>query len=393
MVTTLKKMKTDEKKTQEQRKALNAWAKANYTGSIIAGTGFGKSRCGVAAIHHTLKNNPKATGLILVPTTQLKDQFIEEFYKWNFDAVLEQVEIMCYHSAYKLMHEHYDIVVCDEIHLGLSTEYRKFFEQNSYDRLLCMTATLPEEIEYNLKLQALAPIIYTITLDECVDLGLVAPYEIYCIPIELTEQERANYTTINQEFVKHKIHLGPDAFNIAKACIGNNSAHPIDRMHAAGFYKAIRDRKSIVDTADNKIEKFKDIVYTNLNKKIISFGGKNSFTSKLAESVSPYAVTYHSGITPKKRAEALKRFTEGKINVICSTKSLNQGFDAPGASIGIVCGLTSKSLSMIQRVGRLLRYKEGKIGKIYIIYVKDSQEEKWLKSSVKTLKNVKWLTQ
>jgi len=393
MVTTQKIMKTDNNKTQEQRKALNSWAKAGYVGSIIAGTGFGKSRCGVAAIHHTLSNDLQATGLLLVPTTQLKDQFIEEFYKWNFESVLDRVEIMCYHSAYKLLHEQYTIVVCDEIHLGLSPEYRKFFEQNIYERLLCMTATLPEEVEYNLKLQSLAPTVYSITLDQCVDMGLVAPYEIYCIPIELTEQERVNYNTINQDFVRHKIHLGPDAFNIAKACIGNNSAHPLDRMHAAGFYKAIRDRKSIVDTADNKIEKFKDIVYTNLNKKIISFGGKNSFTSQLAESVNPYAAAYHSGVTPKKRKEALKRFTDGKINVLCSTKSLNQGFDAPGASIGIICGLTSKSLSMIQRVGRLIRYEEGKVGKVYIIYVKDSQEEKWLKSSVKTLKNIKWLTQ
>ena len=386
-------MKTDSIKTLEQRKALNAWAKAGYTGSIIAGTGFGKSRCGVAAIHHTLTSDPKAIGLLLVPTTQLKDQFINEFHKWNFESVLDRVEIMCYHSAYKLLHEEYAIVVCDEIHLGLSQEYRKFFDQNMYDRLLCMTATVPEEVEYNLKLQVLAPTVYTISLDECVDMGLVAPYEIYCIPIELTAQERLDYNVINQDFIKHKVHLGPDAFNIAKSCIGNPKAHHLDRMHAAGFYKAIRDRKSIVDTADNKIDKFKDIVYTNLNKKIISFGGKNTFTNTLAESVSPYAVAYHSGITPKKRIEALERFTEGKVNVICSTKSLNQGFDAPNASIGIICGLTSKSLSMIQRVGRLIRYEEGKIGKIYIIYVKDSQEEKWLKSSVKTLKNIKWLNQ
>ena len=45
---------------------------------------------------------------------------------------------------------------------------------------------------------------------------------------------------------------------------------------------------------------------------------------------------------------------------------------------------------MIQRVGRLLRFQEGKIGKIIILYVKDSQEEKWLKQSVKDLNNVIW---
>ena len=46
---------------------------------------------------------------------------------------------------------------------------------------------------------------------------------------------------------------------------------------------------------------------------------------------------------------------------------------------------------MVQRIGRLIRYEEGKTGKIYIIYVKDSQEEKWLNKSVADLKGVKWL--
>jgi ERCC4-related helicase len=46
---------------------------------------------------------------------------------------------------------------------------------------------------------------------------------------------------------------------------------------------------------------------------------------------------------------------------------------------------------MIQRVGRLIRFQEDKEGKVYVLYVKDSQEEKWLKSSVKNLKNIIWL--
>jgi ERCC4-related helicase len=46
---------------------------------------------------------------------------------------------------------------------------------------------------------------------------------------------------------------------------------------------------------------------------------------------------------------------------------------------------------MIQRVGRIIRFQENKVGKIVILYVKDSQEEKWLKSSVKSLNNVTWL--
>jgi len=101
---------------KQQRLALNSWAQSDFKGSVIAGTGFGKSRCGVLAVEHALKNGGKA--LLLVPTTQLQDQFIEEFNKWGVST--ENVEVLCYQSAYKLKDKHYDIVVCDEVHLGLN---------------------------------------------------------------------------------------------------------------------------------------------------------------------------------------------------------------------------------------------------------------------------------
>ena len=69
--------KTIETKSKEQSNALNAWHTAGYRGSIIAGTGFGKSRCGVLAVAHTLKDGGRA--LVLVPTVQLQEQFKEEF--------------------------------------------------------------------------------------------------------------------------------------------------------------------------------------------------------------------------------------------------------------------------------------------------------------------------
>ena len=46
---------------------------------------------------------------------------------------------------------------------------------------------------------------------------------------------------------------------------------------------------------------------------------------------------------------------------------------------------------MIQRVGRLLRFQENKVGKIIVLYVQNTQEEKWLKSAVKGLTNVNWV--
>ena len=81
-------------KDAEQRKALNSWAKNSFNGSIIAGTGFGKSRCGVIAVGKTLDTNDDARAIVLVPTNQLQDQFEQEFIKWNYEHVLDRVDIV-----------------------------------------------------------------------------------------------------------------------------------------------------------------------------------------------------------------------------------------------------------------------------------------------------------
>tara|TARA_Y100001937_G_scaffold102115_1_gene140293 strand:- start:4389 stop:5549 length:1161 start_codon:yes stop_codon:yes gene_type:complete len=385
-------MNINKTRDEEQKKALNSWAQAGYTGSIIAGTGFGKSRCGVLAVSHVYNIDSDSKILILVPTVQLQTQFAEEFTKWGLEDCLDNVDILCYQSAYKLVGNHYSLVLCDEIHLGLSPEYRKFFENNTYDRLLCMTATLPEEIEYKQLLATLSPTVYKITLDQCVAKGIVSPYNIYCMPVQLTSTEKDEYKKINNSFVYYKYQLGQfNAFDEAKRIMGDKNAHPADKKCAVMFYRAIRERKKIVDFASNKITQFQKLVLNNMDSKILAFSGANDFTDQMCASVSPLSASYHSKVTKKKREQAIEDFRSGKINVLCSTKALNQGLDIPDANMGVMCGITSKSLPMIQRVGRLIRFQEGKVGEIYILYVENSQEEKWLKNAVKSLNNVNWL--
>jgi len=374
-------------KDREQRAALNTWWKKGARSSIIAGTGFGKSRCGVLAMKHVLKNGGK--GLLLVPTTQLQDQFAEEFKKWDAEDVLDRVEILCYQSAYKLSNEHYDIVVCDEIHLGISPEYRKFFQSNTYDKILCMTATIPEDEEYRNFLMKLAPPSYQLSLDQCVELGLVAPYEILCVPLELNEEDRLAYKKAQNKFVQAKYRIGDfDTFSAAKLILAKKMAG--DAGAAKMFFNAIGERKKVVQHATVKIDKAKELVASHPDDKILVFSGTNMFTDSMGSALD--ALCYHSGYTRRERETALEEFRKGSSRILCSTKALDQGFDVPDASVGIIAGLNSKSLPMIQRVGRLLRLSTpDKIGKIYILYIKDSQEEKWLRASVKSLNNVTWL--
>ena len=95
---------------------------------------------------------------------------------------------------------------------------------------------------------------------------------------------------------------------------------------------------------------------------------------------------YHSGKTKKQREKTLEEFRSTDGAILCSTKALNQGFDVPDVGIGIIAGLESKALPMIQRVGRLIRFRPGKQGIVYILYVAGSQEQKWMEQATKSFK-------
>ena len=380
-------MKTETTRDAAQKKALNEWARKGFKGSIIAATGFGKSRVGILAIGNSLNEleDTEARCLVLVPTTQLQSQFADEFAKWGFEHCIDRVDIMCYQSAHKLRGNHYHVVLCDEIHLGLSPVYRQFFEHNTYDRLLCMTATIPEEPEYRQILVNLAPPVYKVSLDEAVKSGYVADYQIYCVGVELTPHEKDDYDAHQKMFVKCKMALGGfDAFSKAQGILAGHIAG--NKGIAAQFMNSIRGRKSVVQHAASKIGRAQEIIDHYDTEKVLTFGGTNKFADAVADHVE--GISYHSGKTKKQREDILECFRDGGCRVLCTTKALNQGFNVPDVGIGIIVGLDSKSLPMIQRVGRLLRKSEDKVGRIYVLYVKNSQEETWLNKAVSTLNNV-----
>ena len=379
-------------KDAEQAKALLMLRLRGWKGSVIAGTGFGKSRVGVNAIREITLEEDSRPALLFVPFDHLKDRFKDEFEKTG-GMPERKIQMECYASIEKLDPSAYSIAVCDEVHLGLTDRCLDFY--NIFKgRLVFLTATRPEDSIYLQRMLHLCPVVYEISLDECVRKGLVAPYRIECISVQLTPEEQLKYSIVSKNFGYWKGKLGFDPFNTAKHILKGPSQYRKEDMNAAlGFLRAIKQRKGLVDHAFNKIRVSSRLVSELSGKKLI-FGGDNAFTDLLASNI-PGSVTYHSKIRPKLREAALDHFRTGISNTLCSTKALNQGLDIPDASIGIICGLTSKALTMVQRVGRLVRIDSNdpdKTGKVVIVYVKDSQEEKWLRNALRTLdsSNITW---
>jgi len=63
----------DPNKDKMQEEALNTWINSEYKGTVVVGTGAGKTRIGCVAINHLYRNGLIKSCLIVVPTTNLRD--------------------------------------------------------------------------------------------------------------------------------------------------------------------------------------------------------------------------------------------------------------------------------------------------------------------------------
>jgi superfamily II DNA or RNA helicase len=301
-----KKLNGAMSKDIEQTKAFKSYVKSGRVGSIIAGTGFGKTRVGVYAVVEAL-NDSELDAIVLVPFEHLKDNFKEEMRKTKQEKYIDRVEFYCYASVKKLINDpkKYSVLVCDEIHLGLTDPCIELYNTDKFERKMFLTATLPEDPLYRARLQSIAPPVYEITIDECVAKGLIAPYKIKCVAVDLTVGEKSQYKTVNANFGYWKGKLGFDAFNMAQTVLANKGKYGNEMIQAAlGFYRAIRQRKTIVDHAKNKI-KLAQLFANSTDKRILVFGGDNTFTDSLADSIDG-SVVYHSKKTKKVKDAALK---------------------------------------------------------------------------------------
>ncbi len=86
-----------------------------------------------------------------IPIVHQWKQTFEEMF-----GIKEQIDYLCIQSAYRVQGE-YDLVIIDEVHRALSPEYRKVFENIKTKALICLTATVPEEAEYNEFLHKVCP--------------------------------------------------------------------------------------------------------------------------------------------------------------------------------------------------------------------------------------------
>lgn len=392
-------------KDKYQRIALNHWHHKKCIGTIECSTGVGKTRMSILAIEWVIKTieNPKI--LILTPRETIRDiVFPQEFKKWNLEHLLPKIEIQCIQTAYKRKNEKFELIIADEFHNFLSEHYSLFFN-NKCEKILGLSAFIP--LDRYAIINSIAPICYKITTDFAVKIGLISGYIEYNIPIELTEKEKIYFNDVQTKYDEAEEALGGSlvAYENAiyyKKLLSNKplymqNTNDINSLkYAKQYWKAMMDRKKFLYNCKSKLIAVRKLIDELDLKQSIIFSQSTKFADEICKNRKDI-YPFHTNIKNKETKENnLSDFLIGinNINHLSTCKCVEEGIDLPSLPVIINTSRVSSPKSHIQKRGRCLRYEDNKTSFIFNLYIKNSQDEKWLRSAQSTTdtKRIKWVS-
>jgi RNA polymerase primary sigma factor len=373
---------------KRQEEIVENWEENDGVGTIMACTGFGKTRCALMEIKKMAGRDPSIAVLVIVPTIYLQNQW-EERLKGR--GLLQYVAVEVINTVVKDDFEmtNVDVLVLDEIHRYNSPVFSRVFEKIDYTYIMGLTATLPEGEKYNLTRER-CPIFERVPLREALEHEWVAPFMVYNLGISLSYSETKQYDRLNEKYHKHFAAFNHN-FGLAMDCLQNdrkaesyarqqNWDYNRVKMHAAQFIRNVQKRKKLLYNSATKVKAAKALIKRFSDRRIISFSQSISAANKIREYLPDRVVTYHSDMTGSEQDTAIENFRdEGNgYRVLSTSQALDQGADLPKIDMAIVVSGTSKPLQSIQRLGRTIRKDEDKRAVIVEIYARDTQDEKWL---------------
>lgn len=352
---------------EEAGRSWSVWGK--QFGLVAAATGVGKSKIAINAAKELIAEKKNAKILIGVPTEKLRDEnWEEEFRKWGLIRVYNKnVSRVCHVSMSKIVKEEFDLVIFDEAH-NITDLNASFFRNNTVHRCIALTATYPNDPTKKFLLQeaGLSPV-YKIDLDTAVKLRLVAPYEITVIETRL---ESSKKTVPGGSKDKPFLNTERNHYDYLTKTINSLmfNPHRTEQQKKALQFKTI-NRMHFIYGLQSKEEAAKAVI-----AKLPADERTIIFCSNIKQAENLCEYRFHS----KTDDTDLNKFLKGEVNQMSCVQAFNEGHNIPvKVDNAVIVQVNSNDRNLIQRIGRILRYKKGHVAKVFIILCIDTVDENW----------------
>jgi superfamily II DNA or RNA helicase len=351
-----------------QCEAISAWTHASGRGVVVLPTGAGKSHVAVMAI-----DQKRRSTLVVAPTLDLVRQWYD-LLRASFalpvgvigggEYRVEPLTVSTYDSAYLHMENlgaRFGMVVFDECHHLPSESYALAARFCLAPYRLGLSAT-PERADG--RDAALADLVGpTVYRRDIVELSgeYLAEYDTERVVVELSPSERAEYVQargVYTDFLRRSgIRMnGPNGWGefIFKSAISSNGRRAM---------AAYRRQRELAFAAPAKLDYLEHLLGVHARDRMLVFTDDNATAYTISRRFLVPAITHQTKVT--ERSETLERFADGRYGVVVTSKVLNEGVDVPDANVAVVISGSGSVREHVQRLGRILRPREGKRAVLY----------------------------
>jgi superfamily II DNA or RNA helicase len=349
-----------------QQEALAKWQEAGSCGVVVLPTGAGKTFVAATAIH--------ATGLwtlAVVPTIDLLQQWraalsaaltvpITEIGLFGGgEKEIKPITVITYDSAVLYPRElwQFGLLIFDECHHLPAPSYRIIAESAFTPRRLGLSATPERSDMAHIELEELiGPEVYRRSPAELTEERFLASYQEQRINIVLTPEDEARYTEQRRRYRaflqrRHIVIKSPEDFQ--QKIIYMSARDPEARQAMLAW----REARDIAMNTPAKYEEIERILTRHHNDLTILFSEYNYVVDEISRRFCIPSITYK---TPtEERRTILERFRSGEYTKLVTGRVLNEGVDVPDCRVAIIVSGNSTKREYIQRLGRILRPKEG----------------------------------
>jgi superfamily II DNA or RNA helicase len=348
---------------------------------VVLPTGAGKTAVAVRAIERAGRST-----LVIVPTLALLKQWYSVLSDSFGHSVtvgllgggyheITPLTVTTYDSAYihaERYGDRFALVVYDEVHHLPAEKYAVIPKMLLAPYALGLTAT-PERPDsgHELLPELVGPVIYRRSPEDLAGTYL-APYDVVRIPIKLTAVERVAYAeadAVYRDFLqKHRLVVRtPEDWQ--RFILVASTSHSGGREALL----AARKRREIRASAERKGATLESLLKQHWQDRTIVFTKSVEEVYTLSTRFLIPGITYE---TPaRERKEILDRFREGRYRAIIASDVLNEGVDVPEANVAVILAGSASHREYVQRLGRVLRPREGKRATLYELVTSDTGEE------------------
>jgi superfamily II DNA or RNA helicase len=391
-----------------QKQAVCAWEARRHRGIVEAVTGSGKTMVALAAWERLKSEEKLLHTLIVVPTIPLMNQWYECFQAafptqglgrigggHHDDFSRFSICVAVVNSAVRRLHElfaHLDrcpaktFLIADECHRYIDPQVFSRIRRFSFNFTLGLSATIdPFQVE------GLGQVVCTYRFGDAVRDGLIPRFDLVNCPVSLTRGELADYRSLTTKFME-QFDFVRDVYRAElEGITGNQIFRRLQSMLKQPEYEndpVIRRlfglmfrRVSISYKAEHKMELAKEISLLLLDsgRKLLVFFERIQSAADvqddiedaerlevetanaLAERVgASWCKVLHSGLGAEERRERLEDFRRATVAALLVCRVLDEGVDVPDMDAAILVASTQSVRQRIQRIGRVLRRREGK---------------------------------